>query len=204
MPLHIFEPRYCQLVETLLANPDEETREFGIIAVRDGQSLEEHGAGALYEIGTGAVLRQVDRVDDGLFDIITIGSRRFLIHAVDTSAPLATATVEFLDDPICQPGALLLQQVMKRFTTYRTILGGRFDDGEARTDDLPADSNVLSYLITASMVLPTAERQSLLSAPDAGARLVLASDLLARENALIAAFSAVPAIDLLPTIDYPN
>ncbi len=204
MPLHIFEPRYCQLVEALLANPDEETREFGIIAVRDGQSLEEHGAGALYEIGTGAVLRQVDRVDDGLFDIITIGSRRFLIHAVDTSAPLATATVEFLDDPICQPSALLLQQVMKRFTTYRTILGGRFDDGEARTDDLPADSNVLSYLITASMVLPTAERQSLLSAPDAGARLVLASDLLARENALIAAFSAVPAIDLLPTIDYPN
>ncbi len=204
MPLHIFEPRYCQLVEALLANPDEETREFGIIAVRDGQSLEEHGAGALYEIGTGAVLRQVDRVDDGLFDIITIGSRRFLIHAVDTSAPLATATVEFLDDPICEPSALLLQQVMKRFTTYRTILGGRFDDGEARTDDLPADPNVLSYLITASMVLPTAERQSLLSAPDAGARLVLASDLLARENALIAAFSAVPAIDLLPTVDFPN
>ncbi len=204
MPLHIFEPRYCQLVEALLANPDEETREFGIIAVRDGQSLEAHGAGALYEIGTGAVLRQVDRVDDGLFDIITIGSRRFLIHAVDTSAPLATATVEFLDDPICEPSALLLQQVMKRFTTYRTILGGRFDDGEARTDDLPADPNVLSYLITASMVLPTAERQSLLSAPDAGARLVLASDLLARENALIAAFSAVPAIDLLPTVDFPN
>ena len=54
------------------------------------------------------------------------------------------------------------------------------------------------------MVLPTAERQSLLSAPDADARLVLASNLLARENALIAAFSAVPAIDLLPTIEYPN
>ena len=199
MPLHIFEPRYCQLVETLIANPDEDAREFGIIAVRDGRSLE-----ALFEIGTGAVLRQVDRVDDGLFDIITIGSRRFLIHAVDTSAPLATATVEFLDDPICQPSALLLQQVMTRFTTYRTILGGRFDDGEARADDLPADPNVLSYLITASMVLPTAERQSLLSAPDADARLVLASNLLARENALIAAFSAVPAIDLLPTIEYPN
>ena len=93
---------------------------------------------------------------------------------------------------------------MTRFTTYRTILGGRFDDGEARADDLPADPNVLSYLITASMVLPTAERQSLLSAPDADARLVLASNLLARENALIAAFSAVPAIDLLPTIEYPN
>ena len=172
--------------------------------MRDGRSLEEHGVEALFEIGTGAVLRQVDRVDDGLFDIITIGSRRFLIHAVDTSAPLATATVEFLDDPICQPSALLLQQVMTRFTTYRTILGGRFDDGEARADDLPADPNVLSYLITASMVLPTAERQSLLSAPDADARLVLASNLLARENALIAAFSAVPAIDLLPTIEYPN
>ena len=204
MPLHIFEPRYCQLVEMLLANPDEDAREFGIIAVRDGRSLDEHGVGALYEIGTGAVIRQVDRVDNGLFDIVTIGSRRFLIHAVDTSAPLATATVEFLDEPTSHLSPILMQQVAKRFTTYRTVLGGRFDDGDARADDLPADPNVLSYLITASMVLPTAERQSLLSAPDASERLTLASELLARENALISALSAVPAIDLLPAIDYPN
>jgi len=204
MPLHIFEPRYCELIEMLLSNPDENTREFGIIAVRDGRSLEENGVEALYDVGTAAVLRKVDRLDDGQFDIVTIGSRRFLIHAVDTSAPLATATVEFLEDPTSDVSPRQLQQVAQRFTTYRTVLGGRLDDGDASADDLPAEATVLSYLITASMVLPTNERQALLSAVDAKERLTLASTLLARENGIIAVLSAVPAIDLLPSIDSPN
>ena len=141
---------------------------------------------------------------NGQFDIVTIGSRRFLIHAVDTSAPLATATVEFLEDPTSDVSPRQLQQVAQRFTTYRTVLGGRLDDGDASADDLPAEATVLSYLITASMVLPTNERQALLSAVDAQERLTLASTLLARENGIIAVLSAVPAIDLLPSIDSPN
>lgn len=188
----------------LLANPDENAREFGIIAVRDGRSLDHHGVDALYEIGTSAVIRQADRFEDGRFDIMTVGSRRFLIHEVNTAEPLATATIEFLDEPVTEVSPLVMQQAAKRFTAYRTILGGRFDDGDASTADLPGDPTVLSYLITASMVLPTGERQSLLGAPDANSRLTLASELLARENALIALLSAVPAIDLLPSIDYPN
>ena len=204
MPLHIFEPRYCELIENLLSNPDINTREFGIIAVRDGRSLEENGVEALYDVGTAAVLRNVDRVEDGLFDIVTLGSRRFLIQDVDISAPLATATVEFLDEPTGDVSPRQLQQVAQRFTTYRTVLGGRFDDGDASTDDLPEEATVLSYLITASMVLPTNERQALLSAVDAQERLTLASTLLARENAIIAVLSAVPAIDLLPPISSPN
>ena len=204
MPLHIFEPRYCELVETLLANPDTEAREFGVIAVRDGRSVDREGVDALYEIGTGAVLRTADRCDGNLFDIVTIGSRRFLIHAVDTSSPLATASVEFLDEPASQINNELLQQVVRRFTTYRSVLGGRFADDNATAADLPDDPTVLSYLITASMVLPTAERQSLLGALDANQRLTLASQLLARENALISVLSAIPALDLLTSIHYPN
>lgn len=204
MPLHVFEPRYRELVETLLAKPDESAREFGIIAVRDGKSLDVDGVGALYEVGTATLIRQADRCEDGRFDIVTVGSRRFLIHAVDTSEPLAIATVEFLDERVNIINPLLQQQVAQLFTTYRTVLGGRFDDGDARADDLPEDATVLSYLVTASMVLPTDERQSLLCAADALERLTLAHSLLARENALIAILSAVPAIDLLLSSQCPN
>ena len=55
---------------------------------------------------------------------------------------------------------------------------------------------VLSYLVTAAMVLPTGERQDLLAAESTGERLQLARALLRRETGLIAALSAVPAIDL--------
>jgi hypothetical protein len=55
---------------------------------------------------------------------------------------------------------------------------------------------VLSYLVTAAMVLPTQERQELLSAPTTADRLALARQLLRRETTLIAALSALPAIEL--------
>ena len=55
---------------------------------------------------------------------------------------------------------------------------------------------MLSYLVTAAMVLPTDERQALLAAATTGDRLVLARSLLGRETALISTLSAVPSLDL--------
>ena len=54
LPLHIFEPRYRELVEELLARPDEDDREFGIVAVRDGRDVAADGHG-------GTVPRRDDR-----------------------------------------------------------------------------------------------------------------------------------------------
>ena len=64
---------------------------------------------------------------------------------------------------------------------------------------LPDDPTVLSYLVTAAMVLPMAERQHLLAAPSTGERLALARRLLHRETTLITVLSALPAIDLTGT-----
>ena len=71
-------------------------------------------------------------------------------------------------------------------------------DADDPDDDaeLPDDPTVLSYLVTAAMLLPTDERQSLLAAPTTGDRLALARSLLGRETALISALSAVPSLDV--------
>jgi Lon protease-like protein len=197
MPLHIFEPRYRHLVEELLEIPDEDNREFGVIAVREGKQAEVDGVDALYPIGTATVLRQVERLEDGRFDIVTTGSRRFRVLTLDTSAPLLRAEVEFLPDESTDADAVIAQHVARIFTAYRSILGGQLvADDDADISDLPDDPTVLSYLITAAMVLPTQERQELLGAPDTATRLVRARALLSRENALISALGAVPAIEL--------
>ncbi len=80
------------------------------------------------------------------------------------------------------------------------------DDDEEDGDDegLPDDPTVLSYLVTAAMVLPTSERQDLLSAPTTADRLALARRLLHRETGLITALSAVPAIDMSSPDPSPN
>jgi uncharacterized protein len=204
LPLHIFEPRYRDLVEELLAIPDEEEREFGIVAVRDGRDAARDGLAALFPVGTTAVLRQAERLPDGRFDIVTTGSRRFRIHSIDDSAPLLRAEVEFLDDVADPVDGLLATQVSRGFARYRAALSGQVadardldhDEDDDEDDGLPGDPTVLSYLVTAAMVLPTGERQELLSAPTTSDRLTIARRLLARETGLISALSAVPALEL--------
>ena len=210
MPLHIFEPRYRALVEELLTRPDEDTREFGIIAVRDGKDVGRDGIEALYPVGIATILRQVERLDDGRFDIVTTGNRRFRVVGIDTSEPLVRGEVEFLDDPTEDADALIAEDVARRFHAYRGALSGQVAAAEEDSpetgslDDLPDDPTVLSYLVTAAMVLPTGERQDLLAAESTGERLKLARTLLRRETGLIAALSAVPAIELTSPEPSPN
>jgi len=198
LPLHIFEPRYRRLVEDLLAVPDEDAREFGIVAVRDGYDVDRDGLTALYPVGTATVIRQAERLPDGRYDIVTTGTRRFRIADVDASRPLLMGAVEFLDDTGDPADALLALQVAQRFHRYRAALSGQVPDAvEPEEDsDLPDDPTVLSYLVTAAMVLPVDERQQLLAAETTGRRLALARVLLSRETALIATLAAVPALDL--------
>ncbi len=200
LPLHVFEPRYRQLVEELLAIPDEDDREFGIIAVREGHDPSREGLDALYPIGTTAVLRTAERLDDGRFDIVTTGGRRFAVAELDLSSPLIRATVDFLDDITCDADEAVALRVRRVFSAYRTLLSGQVEgldsvDEHGSGDGLPDDPTVISYLVTAATVLPVDERQSLLAAPTTHDRLRLAERLLRREVGLISALGALPALE---------
>ena len=108
LPLHIFEERYRHLVRDLVGQPEGAPREFGVVAIRSGWEVAP-GAGratpgggevTLHEVGCTAELRQVTELDDGGFDIVTVGRRRFRIAEVDReSAPYLTADVEWLPEP---------------------------------------------------------------------------------------------------------
>jgi hypothetical protein len=104
-----------------------------------------------------------------------------------------------------------MNAALRSFRVYRGLLSGRFGaDSEIFGEDMesddididlgdeqmPEDATVISYLITAAMVLGMDERQQLLAIPDTASRLRLACRILHRENALISLFNALPAIDL--------
>lgn len=202
LPLHIFEPRYRGLVRDLLDIPSEDDREFGIIAVRDGQDLARDGVDALFPIGVATVLRQAEELPDGRFDIVTTGSRRFRLIDLDATAPLAHAEVEFLEEVTGPDDGLLAVQVSRRFRDYRAALSGQVQ--ATVEDDIPGDPTVLSYLVTAAMILPLDERQQLLAAETTAERLRHAGALLSRENLLISELAAVPALDLPGAPPSPN
>lgn len=91
IPLHIFEPRYRELIEECL----ETGEEFGLVLADDD--------GSLAEIGTRARVTEVlERFDDGRLDVVVEGGERFRLVGLTEGRTFRTAEVapvEDVDDP---------------------------------------------------------------------------------------------------------
>ena len=92
LPLNIFEQRYRQLVRDLLDGP--EPRRFGVIAIREGRETGITGVSALYEVGCLAMVREVNELSDGRYELITVGTDRFKLHDIDDSQPYLRGELE--------------------------------------------------------------------------------------------------------------
>lgn len=194
MPLNVFEERYRALVRHLLALPDGTPREFGVVAIQRGWEVDHHAGDSatltLHEVGCSAEIRQVTEHPDGRFDLVTVGRRRFAIRKIEpNAAPYLIADVEWLDEPEGPPGEAdrLTPGLLDLFQRYLRLI--RPDEAG---EQVPDDPVVLSHLIAATAALPLSERQALLAAPDAAARLRVERRLLGREVGLLRQVRAVP------------
>ncbi|WP_091291206.1 LON peptidase substrate-binding domain-containing protein [Micromonospora halophytica] len=199
LPLHIFEERYRTLIRDLVGRPAGAPREFGVVAIRTGWEVAPAAGRAvpggevtLHEVGCTAELRQVTELDDGGFDIVTVGRRRFRIADVDhAAAPYLTAEVQWLPEPTGtdEVTELLAARVIAVFRQYLALV--RPGEQEV-SEQLPEDPTVLSHLVAATAALTVADRQRLLAVDDTAARLRAELRLLNREAALLRQVRAVP------------
>jgi len=191
LPLHVFEPRYRELVERLMAMPEGAARQFGVIALRNGSQAGDHPT-ELHAVGCTAELREVTPYADGRFDIVSVGETRFRLTGFDTDAgtPYHTGIVEFLPESDGE-GDLerLAARVTQLFADYRRTLG-------VEVTALPDDPQVISYLVAAAVVLHLPQRQALLEQPTTTDRLRAERELLRREVALVKAFRSLPGVEL--------
>jgi Lon protease-like protein len=204
LPLHIFEDRYRQLVQELLDRPDGTARRFGVVAIREGREVGPDGIKALYEVGCAAELRAVEPYDDGRFDIVTTGSHRFRLTGIDASLPYLQGDVQWLPEPPGEAPAVLAEAVGRRFSAYRILLAQL--QGAEPPDDtpMPDDPAVVSYLVSAAMVLDLPDRQALLASRDTTRRLRLALTMLRREESLLRHIPSLPATEYARQPYSPN
>jgi uncharacterized protein len=195
LPLHVFEDRYRQLVADLLAGP--EPRRFGVIAIREGRETGADGIRALYDIGCTAALRQVTELDDGRYDLVTVGTQRFLLTGVDSARPYLQGEVDLLAETTGDEtgAAMAARSVQDAFRSYAGALAER-GVTQVSVPDLPDDPILLSYLVAASMIIDLPDKQALLAEPDALHRLVAERMLLSRETTMLRTLTAAPAPDL--------
>src|SRR5438094_9346098 len=75
LPLHIFEPRYREMVADAVASD----RLIGMVLLRPGWNDDYEGRPPVYPVGCSGVLTHVERLSDGRYDIVLRGLERFRV-----------------------------------------------------------------------------------------------------------------------------
>jgi uncharacterized protein len=194
LPLHIFEPRYRQMVADLEELPEDE-REFGVIAIREGGEVGVGNLRALYDVGCAATLQQVSTAPDGRSQLLSTGVRRFRLIDLDLDAetPYLTGLVEWLDEPEGDLDQATVLRSRALWGQYTDLLGGF---GPQVVQDLPQDAGPLSYLLTTAVVMPLHQRQALLAAPTDAERLRALNQFLRSEVSIMGVVPSLPLLDV--------
>jgi Lon protease-like protein len=92
LPLHIFEPRYREMVGDAL----ESDRLIGMALLRPGWEHEYEGRPPVYPIGCSGVITHFERLADGRYNLVLRGLERFRIIEEDHDRSYRRALVESL------------------------------------------------------------------------------------------------------------
>jgi uncharacterized protein len=176
LPLHVFETRYQRLTQDCL----EGDGEFGVVLIERGNEV----GGGDTRTSVGTVARVVEAVPfaDGRWALGTVGTRRIRVRRWLDDDPYPRAEVEDWEDPPPGPGfdAALAGAVglLRRVLATRAELG---DESAPATQELSDDPVLASFQAVAISPFGAADRQALLEAPSADARVARLHALLVEE-----------------------
>ncbi|MEZ4591944.1 MAG: LON peptidase substrate-binding domain-containing protein [Chloroflexota bacterium] len=89
MPLHIFEPRYLEMVRYCTENRSP----FGILLIRQGEAAGDPYVEP-YDVGCMVAITQKEQLEDGRLLIMTVGQERFRVRAYNRNKPYLVGEVE--------------------------------------------------------------------------------------------------------------
>ena len=202
-PLHIFEERYRSMVRELLAVEEVFDRVFGVVAIREGYEVGDHGAQSVHRVGTLVQLTEAEAYDDGRFDIEVIGRQRLRVLEHDSSGAFLRGEVELLADTEEPEAELEATRTMAAFEAYREQLS-ELRGGPVLAGQMPDDPAYLSYALATTCLLTLPQRQALLEAESSRRRLSMLRHTLHDEMRAMRAIPSLPATEVARTRWSPN
>ena len=143
LPLHIFEPRYKEMIGECL----EQKRQFGVVRVKDGE---------VAEIGcTAEILKLVKTYDDGRMDIVTQGRQRFEVMQVNSERAFLQAEVFYLSDDSAAPSREAVARAIELHAEIMKLAG-------SDAEELNANDPELSFHVAGKLPIDLDFKQSLL------------------------------------------
>jgi Lon protease-like protein len=174
LPLHVFEPRYRQLVRDCLAGDGE----FGVVLIERGSEV--GGGDVRTDAGTVARIVQADEMPDGRFAVGAVGVRRLRVERWLEDDPYPRAEVADWPDPDetatgDRTEAAEVAALLRRAAALRTELG---EPAPPLDLELADDPTLASYQAIAVAPLGPVDQQALLCAPSVARRTEMLRDLL--------------------------
>jgi Lon protease-like protein len=169
VPLHIFEPRYREMIGECLENEQD----FGLIYA-DGDGVR--------EVGTRArVIEVLEEFEDGRMNIVVEGGERFRVERLTRGRSFLTAVVAPAPDGYARIDPDTASRAVESFRALAMVAG-------AEADDLDETASQLSFELAAQVELPADAKQHLLELDEEQHRLELVIGLLdSVREALLAA-----------------
>jgi Lon protease-like protein len=154
LPLHVFEPRYKEMIGECLAGKTA----FGVVRAKDEEGIAEIGC-------TAEILTVTKEYDDGRMDIVTQGRERFEIVTVNHERAFLQAEVLYLiDDSITstrEEGA----EALKLHNEILSLAGAALEKLQ------PDEDPQLSFHLAGTLPLDLDFKQTLLEMKSEGERV---------------------------------
>jgi Lon protease-like protein len=195
LPLHIFEPRYRQMIGECLQN----SQPFGVVLLRQGDEVGDDAA-VPYDVGTTANIIQVERLPDGRMTIVCVGNARFRVTQTYHDRPYLRGDVDLwpwlpLDTNRPSPADVVRQRLQRYLNLLAQISHSPINV------DIPDDAATLANLSAAVLQIDPDEKQQLLATASIGELLDQVAAILQRE---LRGLSIMQAARQKPTDESPS
>lgn len=182
LPLHIFEPRYKEMIARCLG----ESIGFGVLLIKAGEEV--GGPAEPVCVGTVARVVHIEPLSEGRLNLIAMGVVRFRLMRIHHVHPYLSGDIERWEDEMGDLRELprLTRAAHRAYIHYIAELSELLNP-DARPQQIiaPLDPQILSYTIAANLQAPNEEKQALLESPTVEERLARELRLLEIERAFL-------------------
>jgi Lon protease-like protein len=175
LPLHIFEPRYRQMI----IDCQREGKPFGVVLAKpESEYLNE----VPHPIGTMAEISNLDQLEDGGYVLVAVGTKRFRILSQHRDKPYLSGMVALYEDEMEMQNMLSAQQQQTRhlFGDYLRLLAQDVDEQDLEAT-IPDEAEELSLFVASFLDVQDEQKQQFLEMTSTQQRLQEELAILRRE-----------------------
>lgn len=184
LPLHVFEPRYRIMMNTIL----QSDRRFGVLML-------DPATGQPANVGCCAEILHHQRLPDDRLKILTLGQQRFRVLSYVREKPYRVGLVEWVEDkPTSQdlsPLASDVDRLLRDVVHLSAKLTNQDIDLPDNIPDIPIE---LSYWVASNLHGVALEQQALLEMDDTSVRLEREAEILTSTRNHLAARTALKEV----------